>query len=126
MDQKLDLSVDTIITVINKEFRNDYRIIIEWYKIIEFTGFIYDGTVHPNETYPGVMDSEDSLLITIVDDPSSVLGGKVARFTNLEPGTGSIYWDFGDMAAIPGLDDDEIDDIIGYIRSEQERQGFEQ
>lgn len=36
------------------------------------------------------------------------------------------HWNFGDMAAIPGLDDDEIDEIIGYIRSEQERQGFEQ
>jgi mono/diheme cytochrome c family protein len=36
------------------------------------------------------------------------------------------HWDFGDMAAIPGLDEDEIDDIIGYVRSEQQRQGFEQ
>lgn len=36
------------------------------------------------------------------------------------------HWNFGDMAAIPGLEDDEIDDIIGYIRSEQQRQGFEQ
>jgi mono/diheme cytochrome c family protein len=36
------------------------------------------------------------------------------------------HWNFGDMAAIPGLDDNEIDDIIAYIRSEQERQGFEQ
>lgn len=36
------------------------------------------------------------------------------------------HWDFGDMAAIPGLDDDDIDAVIGYIRAEQERQGFEQ
>ena len=36
------------------------------------------------------------------------------------------HWNFGDMAAIPGLDDDEIDDVIAYIRAEQERQGFEQ
>lgn len=36
------------------------------------------------------------------------------------------HWNFGDMAAIPGLDDEEIDDVIAYIRSEQERQGFEQ
>lgn len=35
------------------------------------------------------------------------------------------HWNFGDMAAIPGLDDGEIDDIISFIRSEQERQGFE-
>lgn len=36
------------------------------------------------------------------------------------------HWNFGDMAAIPGLDDDEIEEIISYVRSEQERQGFEQ
>jgi mono/diheme cytochrome c family protein len=36
------------------------------------------------------------------------------------------HWNFGDMAPIPGLDDDEIEAVIGYIRSEQERQGFEQ
>ncbi len=35
------------------------------------------------------------------------------------------HWNFGDMAPVPDLDDDEIDDIIAYIRSEQERQGFE-
>lgn len=36
------------------------------------------------------------------------------------------HWDFGDMAAIEGLDGKQIDDIIAYVRSEQERQGFEQ
>ncbi len=36
------------------------------------------------------------------------------------------HWNFGDMAAIPGLGDDEIDDVIEFIRSEQERLGFEQ
>ena len=36
------------------------------------------------------------------------------------------HWNFGDMAAIPGLDNDEIDNIIAYVRSEQERQGFDQ
>ena len=36
------------------------------------------------------------------------------------------HWNFGDMAAITGLDNDEIDDVIAYVRSEQERQGFEQ
>jgi hypothetical protein len=30
------------------------------------------------------------------------------------------------MAAITGLDNDEIDDIIAYVRSEQERHGFDQ
>lgn len=36
------------------------------------------------------------------------------------------HWNFGDMDAIEGLDDAEIDAIIGFVRSEQERQGFEQ
>jgi mono/diheme cytochrome c family protein len=36
------------------------------------------------------------------------------------------HWNFGDMAAITGLDNDEIDDIISYVRAEQERQGFDQ
>jgi mono/diheme cytochrome c family protein len=36
------------------------------------------------------------------------------------------HWNFGDMAAITGLDNDEIDDVIAYVRSEQERQGFDQ
>ncbi|MFT6812462.1 MAG: mono/diheme cytochrome c family protein [Ilumatobacter sp.] len=36
------------------------------------------------------------------------------------------HWNFGEMAAITGLDDDQIDDVIAYVRSEQERQGFEQ
>ena len=35
------------------------------------------------------------------------------------------HWNFGDMAPITGLDNDAIDDIIAYVRSEQERQGFE-
>jgi mono/diheme cytochrome c family protein len=36
------------------------------------------------------------------------------------------HWNFGDMAPIAGLDNDAIDDVIAYVRSEQERQGFEQ
>lgn len=36
------------------------------------------------------------------------------------------HWNFGDMAAVTGLDNDEIDDVIAYVRSEQERQGFDQ
>lgn len=40
-------------------------------------------------------------------------------------GVGQHHWNYGDMAAIPGLDADEIDDIIAFIRSEQERQGFQ-
>jgi len=35
------------------------------------------------------------------------------------------HWNFGDMPAMRGLDDDEVDSIIAFIRSEQQRQGFE-
>ena len=35
------------------------------------------------------------------------------------------HWQFGDMAPVPGLDDDEIDVIIAYIRDQQEMHGFE-
>lgn len=35
------------------------------------------------------------------------------------------HWDFGPMPPIEGLDDDEIDAIIEFIRSEQERRGLE-
>ena len=35
------------------------------------------------------------------------------------------HWNFGDMPAVGGLADDEVDAIIAFIRSEQERQGFE-
>lgn len=40
-------------------------------------------------------------------------------------GTQQHHWNFGDMTAIPGLDDDEIAAIIAFVRSEQQRQGFE-
>lgn len=36
------------------------------------------------------------------------------------------HWNFGDMASIPGLDDDQIEAIIDYVRSEQQLQGFDQ
>lgn len=35
------------------------------------------------------------------------------------------HWDFGDMAAVEGLSDDDVEAVIAFIRSEQERQGFE-
>lgn len=35
------------------------------------------------------------------------------------------HWNFGDMAPIEGLDDDEIDAIIEFVRQEQEEHGFE-
>ncbi len=35
------------------------------------------------------------------------------------------HWDFGDMPAIEGLTDDDVEAVIAYIRSEQRRLGFE-
>lgn len=35
------------------------------------------------------------------------------------------HWNFGDMPAIPGLSDDEIDSIIAYVRAQQQEQGLE-
>ena len=43
----------------------------------------------------------------------------------IQNGTPAHHWDFGPMPAVPGLDDDQITAIIAYIRSIQEREGFE-
>ena len=40
-------------------------------------------------------------------------------------GVGQHHWNFGNMPALPGLSDTDVDEIIAFIRSEQERQGFE-
>ena len=122
MDQTIDLSVDTTLTVINKEFENVYTIHIDWYKVIEFTGVIYDGTMHPNEFLPGAIGSDDSTMYTI-EDHEGALGGKGARFTSLLYGgndKGSAEFDYGDL----GLDDqpEEVTVIMrgkGYATHEE-------
>ncbi len=43
----------------------------------------------------------------------------------IENGAPQHHWRFGNMPAIDGLDDADVDAIIQHIRSEQERQGFE-
>jgi mono/diheme cytochrome c family protein len=35
------------------------------------------------------------------------------------------HWDFGDMPPVAGLDDEQVDAIIAYVREVQEREGFE-
>ncbi len=35
------------------------------------------------------------------------------------------HWNFGAMAPVPGLTDDEVEAVIAFVRSEQERLGFE-
>ncbi len=40
-------------------------------------------------------------------------------------GVGAHHWDFGDMQPVEGLSDADIDAIIAYVRTVQEREGFE-
>ena len=40
-------------------------------------------------------------------------------------GAGQHHWNFGNMPAVPGVSDADVDEIIAFIRSEQEREGFE-
>ena len=35
------------------------------------------------------------------------------------------HWNFGDMAPVEGLTEEQVDEVIAYVRSEQERLGFE-
>lgn len=35
------------------------------------------------------------------------------------------HWNFGDMPPVEGLSADQVDDVIAYIRGEQERRGFQ-
>lgn len=35
------------------------------------------------------------------------------------------HWRFGDMPSLPEFPDDALTDVIAYIRSEQQKQGFE-
>lgn len=41
-------------------------------------------------------------------------------------GSAAHHWEFGDMPPVEGLDDDEIASVIGYIRSVQEAEDFEE
>lgn len=36
------------------------------------------------------------------------------------------HWNFGDMEPVEGLSDIEVEAVIGFIRAEQQRLGFEQ
>ena len=40
-------------------------------------------------------------------------------------GAGQHHWNFGDMPPVEGLDDEQIEAVIAFIRLEQERLGFE-
>ena len=40
-------------------------------------------------------------------------------------GTRAHHWDFGDMAPVEGLTDEEIDQVIAFVREQQEIHGLE-
>ena len=43
----------------------------------------------------------------------------------VDAGVPQHHWDYGDMPAVPGLSDDEVEDIIGYVRELQREAGIE-
>lgn len=61
--------------------------------------------------------------LSIVYEPSH--HGDDAFRAAIRVGAPRHHWTFGDMPAINGLDDEEVEAIIEYVRSEQERLGFE-
>lgn len=51
--------------------------------------------------------------------------GDAAYRAAIANGSRAHHWPFGDMPAVPGLSDEEVDAIIAFIRAEQEERGFE-
>lgn len=45
--------------------------------------------------------------------------------TAIANGTPQHHWNFGDMPPVEGLSDSEVEAVIGWVRSEQQRQGFQ-
>jgi mono/diheme cytochrome c family protein len=43
----------------------------------------------------------------------------------IREGVRAHHWPFGDMAPVDGITDDEIVDVIAYVRAVQDDQGFE-
>jgi mono/diheme cytochrome c family protein len=66
-----------------------------------------EGPSHLSQVYEPSHHSDDSFRAAITQ------------------GTRAHHWNFGDMAPVRGLDDDEVDAIIAYVRAQQEAQGFE-
>jgi len=61
--------------------------------------------------------------LSIVYEPNH--HGDAAFRSAIAVGAAQHHWNFGNMPPVPGLDQDEVDQIIAYIRSVQEREGFE-
>ena len=62
-------------------------------------------------------------LLSIVYEPSHHSDDSFR--SAIANGTTQHHWAFGDMPGVEGLEAGEADAIIAYVRSEQDRQGFE-
>lgn len=95
--QVLDLTQDNpTIKVINQGFENVYNIVVNYYSIIEFTGSIYDGAVHPNEFLPGSVAPEDADGWVVESDPDAYKGN-VVHFTSLDDDNSQADFNYGNM-----------------------------
>ena len=88
MTKSIDLTVENpVLKVINKEFETTYSIIVDYYKIIEFTGSLYDGTLHPNDFLLGSVQ-EDEMEGWVVEENPGAYQESVVHFTSIgEKGT---------------------------------------
>lgn len=60
--------------------------------------------------------------LSVVYEPSH--HPEAAFRSAIRNGSPQHHWEFGPMPPIPGLSDDEIDAVIAFVRSEQQRRGF--
>ncbi|NNC91494.1 MAG: cytochrome c [Acidimicrobiia bacterium] len=61
--------------------------------------------------------------LSVVYEPSH--HGDAAFLLAARQGVRQHHWDFGDMPPIDGLSDEDLASITAYVRSVQEREGFE-
>jgi mono/diheme cytochrome c family protein len=66
-----------------------------------------DGPSHLSQVYAPDHHSDDSFRAAVAN------------------GSPAHHWNFGDMAPVPGLDDEQVDAIIAFVREQQERHGLE-
>jgi hypothetical protein len=64
------------------------------------------------------------LLCSIVYEPTH--HGDDSFCSAIANGAPERHWNIWDMAAIEGLSDDDVEAVVASLRSEQQRQGFEQ
>jgi mono/diheme cytochrome c family protein len=67
-------------------------------------------------------DRGPSLLSEVYEPghhPDDAFRAAIAR------GSRAHHWDFGDMPPVPGLEPDEIDAVIAFVRDRQETHGLE-